>query len=153
MTSADHSTGSARVAEAAAQTDADIIINLQGDEPEIEPAHIDLLARLVAEFDCFASTLACRFAPDAKGAGGTGRPFCGESDSGREAGAGYLSSAHVRQRAMRLSERRDRRRRRSIGLLSYILGFMAFAGKIWRGLRLCRRDSWNRPSVLSSSEF
>ena len=41
MTRADHETGSGRVAEAAENLDADIIINLQGDEPEVEPDYID----------------------------------------------------------------------------------------------------------------
>lgn len=61
MTSADHSTGSARVAEAAASLDADIIVNLQGDEPEIDPAHIDKLIGIASETDCFAATLTCPF--------------------------------------------------------------------------------------------
>lgn len=45
MTSPDHATGTDRLAEVAAKyTDADIIINVQGDEPLIAPAVIDLLA-------------------------------------------------------------------------------------------------------------
>lgn len=58
----DHSSGSARVAEAAADIDADIIVNLQGDEPEIDPAHIDRVISIKAGQDCFAATLACPFA-------------------------------------------------------------------------------------------
>ncbi len=42
MTSPAHPSGTDRVAEAAASTDADIIVNIQGDEPLIEPAAIDL---------------------------------------------------------------------------------------------------------------
>ena len=49
MTRADHPSGTDRVAEVAEQLDADIIVNLQGDEPLIEPATLDLLARLLAE--------------------------------------------------------------------------------------------------------
>lgn len=48
MTRADHKTGTDRLAEVAAHfVDADVIVNVQGDEPLIEPALID---ELVAEF-------------------------------------------------------------------------------------------------------
>lgn len=46
MTSPDHSSGTERVAEAAAGIEADVIINVQGDEPLIDPAQIDDLARV-----------------------------------------------------------------------------------------------------------
>ena len=42
MTSASHETGTDRLAEVAAGLDADIIVNVQGDEPLIDPAIIDL---------------------------------------------------------------------------------------------------------------
>lgn len=42
MTSPDHSTGTERVAEAAAREDAEIVVNVQGDEPLIDPSAIDL---------------------------------------------------------------------------------------------------------------
>lgn len=44
LTSSNHSSGTDRVAEAAQKTTADIIINIQGDEPLIQPEAIDLLA-------------------------------------------------------------------------------------------------------------
>jgi 3-deoxy-manno-octulosonate cytidylyltransferase (CMP-KDO synthetase) len=47
LTRADHSSGTDRVAEVAATLDADIIVNLQGDEPTVEPAHLDLLPELL----------------------------------------------------------------------------------------------------------
>ena len=47
MTSPDHRSGTDRVAEAARSIDADLIINVQGDEPEIEPAAIDMVADLL----------------------------------------------------------------------------------------------------------
>ena len=37
MTRADHPSGTDRIAEAAGHTDADILVNIQGDEPLIEP--------------------------------------------------------------------------------------------------------------------
>lgn len=40
MTSPSHTTGTDRVAEAIAELDADIVVNIQGDEPLIEPAMI-----------------------------------------------------------------------------------------------------------------
>ncbi|NLB55254.1 MAG: 3-deoxy-manno-octulosonate cytidylyltransferase [Lentisphaerae bacterium] len=43
MTSLHHQSGTDRVAEAAAQSDADIIVNIQGDEPLIDPDLIDNL--------------------------------------------------------------------------------------------------------------
>lgn len=50
MTSPDHPTGTDRLAEVAASyTDADVIINVQGDEPLIAPDVIDRLATLFAD--------------------------------------------------------------------------------------------------------
>lgn len=61
MTRADHRSGSERAAEVAATIDADIIVNLQGDEPEIDPEHIDYLIGIQADHGAFATTLACKF--------------------------------------------------------------------------------------------
>ena len=47
MTRPDHATGTDRIAEVAQGLDAQIIINLQGDEPAIEPKCLDLLPRLL----------------------------------------------------------------------------------------------------------
>jgi len=68
LTRADHASGTDRVAEVAAGLDCDIVVNVQGDEPEIEPASIDRLVELLAaDPDCAMATLACSFAnvPDA----------------------------------------------------------------------------------------
>ena len=48
LTSPDHLSGTDRVAEAARGCDADIILNVQGDEPLLE---VDAIDRLVALFD------------------------------------------------------------------------------------------------------
>src|ERR1017187_7487146 len=44
MTLPSHQNGTERCAEVAANLDADVIINVQGDEPFIQPEQIDLLA-------------------------------------------------------------------------------------------------------------
>ncbi len=48
MTSGDHESGTDRIHEAVADIDADVIVNIQGDEPQIDPALID---ELVARFE------------------------------------------------------------------------------------------------------
>ncbi|MDB5310058.1 MAG: kpsU [Gemmataceae bacterium] len=48
MTRPDHPSGTDRVAEVAAGLAADVVINLQGDEPLIDPDSLDLLAGLLA---------------------------------------------------------------------------------------------------------
>lgn len=68
MTRTDHPSGTDRVAEVAMSlggdvADSDAIVNLQGDEPEIDPDHIDQLTTLLAEqADAAVATLACPFA-------------------------------------------------------------------------------------------
>lgn len=49
MTSADHLSGTDRVAEVARELDAEILINVQGDEPEIEPEAVDQLAEMMIQ--------------------------------------------------------------------------------------------------------
>jgi len=44
MTRADHPSGSDRIAEVAARCDCDAVVNIQGDEPLINPAVIDAVA-------------------------------------------------------------------------------------------------------------
>jgi 3-deoxy-manno-octulosonate cytidylyltransferase (CMP-KDO synthetase) len=59
MTSPEHVSGTDRVAEVAHDLDADIIVNLQGDEPLIEPSAIELLPALLQHnADAPAATLA-----------------------------------------------------------------------------------------------
>jgi 3-deoxy-manno-octulosonate cytidylyltransferase (CMP-KDO synthetase) len=47
LTRRDHASGTDRVAEVARQLDADVIVNLQGDEPLVDPAALDLLPDLL----------------------------------------------------------------------------------------------------------
>ncbi len=62
MTRADHATGSDRLAEACALlglAGRDLVVNVQGDEPLIDPAMIDACATaLSADPDCVMSTVA-----------------------------------------------------------------------------------------------
>ncbi len=47
----EHPSGTDRIAEVVRRScrDAQVIVNIQGDEPEIDPAHIDLLVKTLAE--------------------------------------------------------------------------------------------------------
>jgi 3-deoxy-manno-octulosonate cytidylyltransferase (CMP-KDO synthetase) len=47
MTRLDHQSGTDRIAEVAAGLDADIVVNVQGDEPEMDVGHIRLVAGLL----------------------------------------------------------------------------------------------------------
>jgi 3-deoxy-manno-octulosonate cytidylyltransferase (CMP-KDO synthetase) len=47
LTRRDHASGTDRVAEVAQALDADVIVNLQGDEPLVDPAALDLLPELL----------------------------------------------------------------------------------------------------------
>lgn len=51
LTRSDHRTGTDRVAEVAAHTAADIYVNIQGDEPLIDPEAIDAVVEAMAEDD------------------------------------------------------------------------------------------------------
>jgi 3-deoxy-manno-octulosonate cytidylyltransferase (CMP-KDO synthetase) len=61
MTSTGHETGTDRLAEVAGRIDSDIIVNVQGDEPLIEPAMIDeAIEPLVGDASLMMSTLKSR---------------------------------------------------------------------------------------------
>ena len=57
MTVSHHQNGTERCAEVAANTDADVVINIQGDEPFIHPEQINRLASLFADAKCSIGTL------------------------------------------------------------------------------------------------
>ena len=64
LTSPHHPTGTDRVAEVAATTRADVVVNVQGDQPFVTP---DMLEHLVAPFaggDVLMSTLGAPLGPD-----------------------------------------------------------------------------------------
>lgn len=71
MTSPDHESGTDRVAEVARgdARDADLIVNVQGDEPEIAGIDLDaLVAALETDAECAIATLATPFRSDADAA-------------------------------------------------------------------------------------
>jgi 3-deoxy-manno-octulosonate cytidylyltransferase (CMP-KDO synthetase) len=49
MTRADHPSGSDRIAEVAARCECDAVVNIQGDEPLMDPAVIDAVAGALAD--------------------------------------------------------------------------------------------------------
>lgn len=58
LTAVDHKTGTDRIAQVAAEIDAEIIVNLQGDEPLVNPAMIDeVIQPFMDEPDLPMSTL------------------------------------------------------------------------------------------------
>jgi 3-deoxy-manno-octulosonate cytidylyltransferase (CMP-KDO synthetase) len=62
LTSPDHQSGTDRIAEAVADMNVEIIVNLQGDEPEIDPDNIDFLTKMLMDNpDCPMGTLAAEF--------------------------------------------------------------------------------------------
>lgn len=61
MTSVLHTSGTARIAEVVKQLDADVIINVQGDEPEMSASLVDQVAdTLVENKDAAMATLATK---------------------------------------------------------------------------------------------
>ena len=51
MTSEDHKTGTDRVAEVAERIDGDVFVNIQGDEPMIDPSGIDVVVAKIINND------------------------------------------------------------------------------------------------------
>jgi 3-deoxy-manno-octulosonate cytidylyltransferase (CMP-KDO synthetase) len=61
MTRSDHLSGTDRVAEVVEGIDCELVVNVQGDEPEIEPESIDALVRFALANEFPVATLACSF--------------------------------------------------------------------------------------------
>ena len=65
MTSPDHASGTDRVAEVARGLSDEVVVNVQGDEPEIDPADLDLLVECMeGERECGVATLGTPFVRD-----------------------------------------------------------------------------------------
>lgn len=61
MTSPDHQSGTDRIAEVARQLSDEVILNVQGDEPEIEPEVVDALIERLETSDDHMATAATPF--------------------------------------------------------------------------------------------
>ncbi len=57
MTRADHASGTDRVAEVAASEECDVVVNIQGDEPLIDPEAIDVAILALQESEAPMATL------------------------------------------------------------------------------------------------
>jgi 3-deoxy-manno-octulosonate cytidylyltransferase (CMP-KDO synthetase) len=66
MTRDDHATGTDRIAEVAAELDAEIVVNVQGDEPAIDPAAIDAVIQPLLDDPALHMATARRAITDAK---------------------------------------------------------------------------------------
>lgn len=65
MTRRDHPNGTSRIAEVAARLEDSLIVNVQGDEPEIDPTVIEgAVESLIEHPECVMSTLAAPFEHD-----------------------------------------------------------------------------------------
>jgi 3-deoxy-manno-octulosonate cytidylyltransferase (CMP-KDO synthetase) len=63
LTDPSHPSGTDRIAEVATTLDDELIINVQGDEPEIEPATVDLLIERMTQTGSKMGTVITPFAP------------------------------------------------------------------------------------------
>ena len=61
MTDPAHPSGTDRIAEVARGLDDDVVINVQGDEPEIEPETVDALVERLTDHDDDMATVATRW--------------------------------------------------------------------------------------------
>jgi len=98
MTRPDHASGTDRIAEVAAGLKADIVLNVQGDEPEMDPGNIDRLVELLRDHpDSPIGTVACRFPADGppSGPGSPADPNCVKVVLDRRGRAIYFSRALI----------------------------------------------------------
>lgn len=61
MTAVGHQSGTDRIAEVAARLDDEIVVNVQGDEPEIEPGVVDALIESLGDSDDDMATVVVPF--------------------------------------------------------------------------------------------
>lgn len=67
LTDETHPNGTSRIAQAAERIgldDSTVIVNVQGDEPELDPSLIDLVAQTLVQTKADAATLASPFGPN-----------------------------------------------------------------------------------------
>lgn len=95
LTRPDHPSGTDRIAEVIAGrpgNDGDIVVNVQGDEPEIEPEYLDrLVDRLEKSPQAAAATLATPFPPDLE----PDDPNCVKVVTNAQSSALYFSRSRI----------------------------------------------------------
>jgi len=64
MTRADHPSGSDRIAEVAARCNCDAVVNIQGDEPLIDPSVVDAVANALANCEMSTAATPIKHAPE-----------------------------------------------------------------------------------------
>jgi 3-deoxy-manno-octulosonate cytidylyltransferase (CMP-KDO synthetase) len=135
MTGAQHSSGTERIAEVAdvlGWDDADIVINVQGDEPLLEPTLIDgVAAALDADADAAMATAAYPLADAAD----FFNPNVVKVVCDRRGRALYFSRAPIPWDRDGFADRRDVLRQdtpvlRHIGLYAYRVGFLKRFGQL-----------------------
>jgi 3-deoxy-manno-octulosonate cytidylyltransferase (CMP-KDO synthetase) len=92
MTNPDCPSGTDRIAEAVADIDVDIVVNIQADEPEIDPANIDKVTQLLIDNpDAPMATLAADF----KNAAQISDPNIVKAVMGKDSRAIYFSRSVI----------------------------------------------------------
>ena len=77
LTSSEHRSGTDRLAEVAASLDADVIVNVQGDEPLIEPANIvSAVEPVAADASIVMTSLMCVCPPEERDNPATVKVVC-----------------------------------------------------------------------------
>lgn len=125
MTRADHPSGTDRIAEAVADTDAQVVVNVQGDEPLIEPALIDALADAISGDDPWEMATAATPITDA---GELRNPAVVKVVSAADGRALYFSREpipHVRDAKSDAETLAAGLHRRHIGIYAYRRDFLA----------------------------
>jgi len=118
MTAPSHRTGTDRAAEVAAALDCEIIVNIQGDEPEIEPGAIDAAVEaLEAAPEAVISTLAARSSDPERARD----PNAVKVVTGRDGRALYFSRAPIPCPALRNATRSTSPRDPASAEPSYLL--------------------------------
>jgi 3-deoxy-manno-octulosonate cytidylyltransferase (CMP-KDO synthetase) len=97
MTRADHATGTDRVAEAARKLRADVVVNLQGDEPVFDPSLVERMVAVLAKRAAVDIVTACHALHDAES---FRDPHIVKVVVGRDGRALYFSRAAIPSGAM-----------------------------------------------------
>jgi len=122
MTRADHPSGTDRVAEAVAGRGADLVVNIQGDEPLIDPALID---RLVATLAAGAPWDMATAAAPVESAEVLANPSVVKVVTGADGRALYFSRAAIPYLRDEPSGGRLDLYRRHLGIYAYRAPFLA----------------------------